>query len=948
MSTSVTSWLFRCDVTEVVITKVIGQEAHALSKQGIQIVDEAVTDFSLPSMLSRRRVSLLSFALLRAVSTRAEYVDQAALNACPGYNAVNVSTSANGRSITADLVLAGEPCNIFGNDIETLRLDVSYETDTRIHVKITDPVDARYEVPESVFPRPTASNSSSPSTAQIQFGYTTEPFTFSISRLDTNETLFATSAEHPLIFEPQYLRIKSMASPPDANIYGLGEHTEPFRLPTNNLTRTFWSRDAYGIPHGTNLYGNHPVYIEHRQSGTHGAFLLNSNGMDIKINQTDGATSIEYNVIGGILDFYFLAGPGPIEVSKQYAEVVGTPAEVPYWGFGLHQCRFGYLDFVDVAGVITNYSEAGIPLETMWTDIDYMDRRRIFTLDPEYFPLSRMREIVDFLHDNGQRYIVMTDPAVAYFPDESYAPLDRGTELDLWLKWPNGSYIIGVVWPGPTVFPDWFNPRTQEYWNNEFEIFYSPEDGLDIDGAWIDMNEPANFCNLPCTDPFQQAIDGDFPPARTTPPPDINTPIFVNATRRNKSQRSVTKPRQVTRDILNPPYAIDNAAPDGDLSAKTVAVNATHFNNLTEYDVHNLYGHMMSTATHGAMLNRRPGLRTLIITRSTFAGAGRQVGKWLGDNLSNWEQYRFSIAGMLGFTSIYQIPMVGSDICGFGLNTTETLCARWAMLGGFYPFMRNHNQDTSISQEFYRWPMVAEAAKNVLDMRYRLMDYIYTAFHQASLDGTPVLQPLFYQFPNDPNTFPIDLQFLYGDSILVSPVTEENSTTVSIYLPSEGTFYDFLSFAPVPDEQKGNVTLTDVDFTQIPVHILGGAILPLRVEGAMTTDELREKDFEIVVAQSKDGVATGKLYVDDGVSIEQPGGQTFLDMSFANGTLSVSGEFGFALNVNLKRVVVLGVDQAPTSVEMNGTKEFEYDEERNVVTVELDIPFTDGFEMNLV
>ncbi|TKA79243.1 hypothetical protein B0A55_06265 [Friedmanniomyces simplex] len=378
------------------------------------------------------------------------------LSTCPGYKASNVKTTSTGLS--ADLTLAGTACNAYSSDISDLTLTVEYQTDERLHVKIQDAANQIYQVPPSVFTRPSTSNGSS-GNSELQFNY-----------------IF-------LVFESQYLRLRTKL-PENPSLYGLGEHNDPFML------------------NSTNLYGDHPVYFDHRgANGTHGVFLLNSNGMNIVIDNIDGQY-LEYNTIGGVLDFYFMAGSLPVEVAQQYSEVVGKSAMMPYWGFGFHQCRYGMQDVYEVAEVVANYSAAGIPLETMWTDIDYMYLRRIFTVVPARFPLHLMQELVSTLHSRQLHYIVMVDPAVAY---QNYPGFNDGVSADAFLKVANGSVYKGVVWPGVTAFPDWFAPGTQGYWNGQLDSFFIAQTGIDIDGLWIDMNEASNFCVYPCTDPEQQA-----------------------------------------------------------------------------------------------------------------------------------------------------------------------------------------------------------------------------------------------------------------------------------------------------------------------------------------------------------------------------------------------------------------------------------------------------------
>jgi alpha-glucosidase len=247
--------------------------------------------------------------------------------------------------------------------------------------------------------------------------------------------------------------------------------------------------------------------------------------------------------------------------------------------------------------------------------------------------------------------------------------------------------------------------------------------------------------------------------------------------------------------------------------------------------------------------------------------------------------------------------MIGADVCGFGANTTEALCSRWAMLGAFYPFYRNHNGFDSIAQEFYVWPTVAEAARNAIAVRYRLLDYIYTHLHRQSETGLPMLNPLFFQHPEDANTFDIQHQFYYGDDILVSPVTEENGTDVSIYLPKE-IFYDFWTHEKI----QGNgewVNLTDIPFTSIPLHIRGGSIIPLRAESANTTTELRKQDFVLWIAPNATNQAAGSLYLDEGDALVQ-NGTSEVRFSYDNGWFSITGTFGYETDVQIKNITVLG------------------------------------------
>lgn len=240
--------------------------------------------------------------------------------------------------------------------------------DKRLHVQIFDKQEQVYQIQESIIERPENEGAEAKS-SDLEFELQEDPFAFVVSRRADGEVLFDTSSEQ-LIFESQYVRLRT-SLPDDPNLYGFGEHSDRFRMRTSSkYQRTMWNSESPFIPRESSLYGSQPMYLEHRKSGTHGVLLMNANGMDINVDQDEGGQHfIEYNTIGGILDFYFFAGPSPTEVSKQHAEAIGLAAMVPYWSLGFHQAKYGYWDVNFIAEMVANYSAAGIPLEVAWGDM---------------------------------------------------------------------------------------------------------------------------------------------------------------------------------------------------------------------------------------------------------------------------------------------------------------------------------------------------------------------------------------------------------------------------------------------------------------------------------------------------------------------------------------------------------------------------------------------------
>jgi alpha-glucosidase len=239
-------------------------------------------------------------------------------------------------------------------------------------------------------------------------------------------------------------------------------------------------------------------------------------------------------------------------------------------------------------------------------------------------------------------------------------------------------------------------------------------------------------------------------------------------------------------------------------------------------------------------------------------------------------------------------------------------------LSAFFPFYRNHNTLSALSQEPFRWESVASASRTAMNVRYTLLPYMYTLFHQAHTSGSTVMRALAWEFPNEPQLAGVDTQFLLGPNILVTPVLEPQVDTVKGVFPGmiDGeSWYDWYTGERV-EAQAGVNTTISAPLGHIPVFVRGGAVLPTQEPG-YTTTESRKNPWGLIIALSDKGEASGSLYVDDGESLEPA---ATLDITFAatQGQLKVGVKGEYKDTNALGNVTILGLTGGVGQVKLNG------------------------------
>ncbi len=273
--------------------------------------------------------------------------------------------------------------------------------------------------------------------------------------------------------------------PADENYYGLGDKAGPMNR--RNRAFTNWNTDEFGWQESSDpLYKTIPFFIGLRKGVAYGVFFDNTYRSVFDFGK-ESQDYFSFGAEGGELNYYFIVGPEPKKIVEQYTAMTGRSPLPPLWTLGYQQSRYSYYPEARAREIVKTLREKKIPADAIYFDIDYQQGNAPFTINREYFPTFE-KMISDF-RAQGMHTILITDLHIKKDPNHGYAPYDSGMKNDVFVKNPDGSVYVGVVWPGPSVFPDFTLARVRDWWGGLYKDFV----GMGAAGFWNDMNEPALF-----------------------------------------------------------------------------------------------------------------------------------------------------------------------------------------------------------------------------------------------------------------------------------------------------------------------------------------------------------------------------------------------------------------------------------------------------------------------
>ncbi len=519
------------------------------------------------------------------------------------------------------------------------------------------------------------------------------------------------------------------------------------------------------------------------------------------------------------LYLYLIEGESAYEIVRAFRKLIGRSYIPPKFAFGYGQSRWGYVTKEDFYKVAEGYRKNHIPMDMIYMDIDYMQDYKDFTLNKKNF--QDFPEFVQKMKEQNLRLVPIIDAGVKV--EKGYEVYEEGVKNGYFCKREDGSDFIAAVWPGDTHFPDMLNEDARRWFGEKYRIL--TEQG--IEAFWNDMNEPAIFYTPEGVKKAQEVVKR-----------------FLQDT---EGETSIFEVRDAIMNLANNKE---------DYQSFYHQVNGTR---IRHDKVHNLFGYYMTRAAGEAFERIAPEKRFLMFSRSSYIGMHRYGGIWTGDNKAWWSHLLLNIK-MMPSLNMCGFLYTGADLGGFGADTTRDLLLRWLALGVFTPLMRNHAALGTREQECYQFENIADF-RHIIEVRYRLIPYLYSEYMKAALDDDLYFKPLAFTYPKDSMALQVEDQLMLGNEIMIAPIYTQNAKGRYVYLPEEMKFVKFLSDGTLYEQTlPAGHHYVEIALNEVPLFIRQNKCIPL-APSAEHVEAIDTKNLTLIGYQN----AEYTLYEDDGI-----------------------------------------------------------------------------------